>query len=525
MDLDAIYKIKDEGLAAVAGHGHRVVSDRGPRPAADELSQHPRGRGVGDQAADRVGPDATSRQETWGPFGRGWANEKFTANVVTPQPFPLIAFPRAWTPGTERPRDGRRGRAPSSIATEDFSDVEGKLNGKIVLAARPTDGARRSSPPLGRRFTDQELVDLQAQPVNAGPRPRRRARGGPPADPNFTSAAHAVLRQRRRGRDARAGNGRNDHGAILVPTRRASIATPRNRRWSRRRSWWPPSTTTASRGCSSSKMPVHDRAERAEPLLRRHARRVQRRRRDPRHRQRRRGGDARRALRLVARRHRRHRQRRRLGRDDGGDAHPEGDGRCGCAARCGWRCGRARSRGCSGRARTSSSSSAIATRWQLKPAHAKLSAYFNMDNGTGAIRGVYLQGNEAVRPMFAAWMEPFRNLGMTTLTIRNTGGTDHVPFDEVGLPGFQFIQDPVEYGTHSHHTNMDVYDRLQARGPDEERRHHRVVRLPRGQPRRAAAAQAAATRPPAADAGDDAPVGYNLRAHESGYLVIWLSGH
>jgi Zn-dependent M28 family amino/carboxypeptidase len=97
----------------------------------------------------------------------------------------------------------------------------------------------------------------------------------------------------------------------------------------------------------------------------------------------------------------------------------------------------------------------------LKPGHAKLSAYFNMDNGTGAIRGVYLQGNEGVRPIFDAWMEPFRNLGMTTLSIRNTGSTDHVPFDEVGLPGFQFIQDPIEYGTHSHHSNMDLYDRLQ----------------------------------------------------------------
>jgi Zn-dependent M28 family amino/carboxypeptidase len=97
----------------------------------------------------------------------------------------------------------------------------------------------------------------------------------------------------------------------------------------------------------------------------------------------------------------------------------------------------------------------------LKPGHATLSAYFNMDNGTGAIRGVYLQGNEAVRPIFSAWMAPFRDLGVTTLTIRNTGATDHVPFDEVGLPGFQFVQDPIEYGTHSHHSNMDVYDRIQ----------------------------------------------------------------
>ena len=109
-----------------------------------------------------------------------------------------------------------------------------------------------------------------------------------------------------------------------------------------------------------------------------------------------------------------------------------------------------------------SSSSATATRCSSSRRTPKLSAYFNMDNGTGAIRGVYLQGNEAVRPVFDAWMDPFRNLGMTTLTIRNTGGTDHVAFDEVGLPGFQFIQDPVEYGTHSHHTNMDLYDRLQA---------------------------------------------------------------
>jgi Zn-dependent M28 family amino/carboxypeptidase len=101
------------------------------------------------------------------------------------------------------------------------------------------------------------------------------------------------------------------------------------------------------------------------------------------------------------------------------------------------------------------------TSMALKPAHAKLSAYFNMDNGSGAIRGVYLQGNDAIRPVFAAWMEPFRSLGMTTLSIRNTASTDHVPFDDVGLPAFQFIQDPLEYGTHTHHTNMDVYDKLQ----------------------------------------------------------------
>jgi hypothetical protein len=95
---------------------------------------------------------------------------------------------------------------------------------------------------------------------------------------------------------------------------------------------------------------------------------------------------------------------------------------------------------------------------QLKPAHAKLSGYFNDDNGTGKLRGVYLQGNDAMRPVFEAWLAPFRDLGVTTISIRNTGGTDHQSFDQVGLPGFQFIQDEVEYERMTHHSNMDVYD-------------------------------------------------------------------
>jgi carboxypeptidase Q len=101
----------------------------------------------------------------------------------------------------------------------------------------------------------------------------------------------------------------------------------------------------------------------------------------------------------------------------------------------------------------------------LKPDHAKLSAYFNLDNGTGKVRGIYLQENAALKPIFESWLEAVEDLGATRITMRNTGGTDHIPFDGAGLPGFQFIQDPIEYmdGTFfgTHHTNMDVYDRLQ----------------------------------------------------------------
>jgi hypothetical protein len=95
---------------------------------------------------------------------------------------------------------------------------------------------------------------------------------------------------------------------------------------------------------------------------------------------------------------------------------------------------------------------------QLTAAHSKLSGYFNLDNGSGKIRGVYLQNNDAMRPLFQQWLEPFRDLGVSTITIRNTGGTDHLSFDAVGLPGFQFIQDPLDYSTVTHHSNMDVYD-------------------------------------------------------------------
>jgi hypothetical protein len=97
---------------------------------------------------------------------------------------------------------------------------------------------------------------------------------------------------------------------------------------------------------------------------------------------------------------------------------------------------------------------------QLLPAHEKLSGYFNLDNGTGKIRGVYLQGNDGVRNIFQSWLQPFADSGSKTITISNTGGTDHQAFDAVGLPGFQFIQDVIEYDSRTHHSNMDSYDHL-----------------------------------------------------------------
>jgi hypothetical protein len=95
---------------------------------------------------------------------------------------------------------------------------------------------------------------------------------------------------------------------------------------------------------------------------------------------------------------------------------------------------------------------------KLKPEHGKLAAYFNLDNGSGKIRGIYLQGNDMARPIFEKWLQPVRDLGATGITIRNTGGTDHQSFDAIGLPGFQFIQDPLDYMSRTHHSALDVVD-------------------------------------------------------------------
>jgi carboxypeptidase Q len=98
----------------------------------------------------------------------------------------------------------------------------------------------------------------------------------------------------------------------------------------------------------------------------------------------------------------------------------------------------------------------------IKPAQERISAYYNLDGGSGRIRGIYGQGNEGVSPIFTAWLAPFADLGATTFTLANTGGTDHIPFDMAGIPAFQFIQDPIAYTTRTHHSNFDSYDHLVA---------------------------------------------------------------
>lgn len=104
---------------------------------------------------------------------------------------------------------------------------------------------------------------------------------------------------------------------------------------------------------------------------------------------------------------------------------------------------------------------------RLTSDHGKFDIYFNLDNGSGEIRGGYLQGNEAMRPVFEAWLAPFHDMGVSTVSIRETGGTDHLSLDAVGLPAFQFIRDPLDYSTMAHRSNLDTYDHAVPEDPTQ----------------------------------------------------------
>src|SRR5690606_24504334 len=101
----------------------------------------------------------------------------------------------------------------------------------------------------------------------------------------------------------------------------------------------------------------------------------------------------------------------------------------------------------------------------------KISAYVNVDNGTGAIRGIFAQSNNEVIPVFEQLLAPFRGVGVVTVDPGNTGGTDHLSFDRVGVPGFQFVQDPIEYSIRTHHTDVDTFERL----AEDDLKHNAVV--------------------------------------------------
>jgi len=457
IDYDAVYRIKDEGFqrSQVMEIASYLTDVYGPR-----LTGSPNIKQAADWAVKKLAEWGASnpRIENWGTFGRGWANERFSAQVLTPTPWPIIGMPKAWTPGTGGPVTADVVYTPME-SEKDFDTWRGKLKGKIVMPL-PTREVKAQFDPPGKRYTDKDLEELEQVDPRADASRRR--------DPAlFQFARKRIEFLANEGVLATFEPGRGDGGTLFVQQGGAYSATPPPGPYSQiYPANVPPQIVIAVEHYGrlartlDKKLPVtielnvQNRFYDDQPGFNVLAELP--------------GTDK--ADEVVM-----------LGGhfDSWHGATGATDNAVGCAIMLeamrilktsGLQMRRTvrlalwsgEEQGLLGSRAYVKDKFADRETMILKPEHAKLSGYFNVDNGTGAIRGVYLQGNEAVAPIFEAWMKPFTNLGMTTLTLKNTGGTDHLSFDAVGLPGFQFIQDPVEYETRTHHSNMDNYERLQA---------------------------------------------------------------
>jgi carboxypeptidase Q len=508
IDYESINKIKDQGLNTANSQVMDIASwltdVYGPR-----LSGSPN--------IQKAGEWAVAEMKKWGlvnvalepwannrNFTRGWSNDKFYLASVSPQTFAIPGTPTAWTPGTSG-----LVRGEAILVTEtteaDLKKYAGKLRGKFVLGAPPPEVAAWWNAPA-TRYTIEEL-DLRESPRapefgvaapggrgggggRGGPQAGRQggAPGGAPEGPPFnrndfflSEGVVAVFATSARGHGIYTiGGNRNADPAKTLPTitipaeqygqiaRTLAKGIPVTLEADIKNTFHPnptmfnvvgeiPGTDKAGElvmlgahfDSWHASTGATDNAAGSAAMME--------------------------AMRILKQSGVRLRRTVRIGlwsgeeqglngsaeyvamhfASRGAPPQPAPDAAAGAGA------GGQRGGGRGGGGPL-----------EMKPDHAKFSAYFNIDNGTGAIRGVYLQQNDAVAPIFRAWMEPFRSIGMTHLTISNTGGTDHQSFDAVGLPGFQFIQDGVEYNTLTHHYNLDSWERLQ---PEDMRKNATIA--------------------------------------------------
>jgi carboxypeptidase Q len=472
-DLEFITRLREEEF----GHGQvmnimsHLTDDIGPR-----LTGSPNMKKANEWTRDQLSQWGLTNAhlEPWGTFGRGWAYQLCEVRMVSPDYAQFLALPEAWTPGTDGPI---RGDVVQVIATKtsDLDKYRGKVAGKIVLfgEARTPEPIEKA---LFRREDDADLARIAnfEVPAQAGPparRPEAAERFRFQQDlPKFLADEHvaAVLDiTREPGQDGtifvQSGGSRDKGKTVTVP--RVTISVEHFGRVAR---------------LLAKKVPVqievnveaqfYDDDDKAydtvgeiagtDPALKEQLVML--------------GGHmdswhagegatdngagvavAMEAVRLLTKLGAQPRRTVRIALWSG-----EEEGLLGSRGYVKEHFG---SRPESTNPQDQNLPSFMrppAGPLQLKPEQKRVSVYFNLDNGTGKIRGVYLQGNEAVAPIFQKWMEPFKDLGMTALTMRNTGGTDHLSFDAVGIPGFQFIQDTMDYDTLTHHSNLDVYEHI-----------------------------------------------------------------
>lgn len=503
---DPIQRIKDEGMnRSQVMQTLSYLSDViGPR-----LTASPGMKRANDWTRDQLTKWGlqNAHLEAWGPFGRGWTLKRFSAQVIEPTAIPLIAYPKAWSPGLASPLTADIVYFDAKTEA-DFEKFKGKLAGKIVLTA-PLREVTAHFETQGTRLNEKDLLTLADAPE---PRPGG-GRGNFGNNATFRAAAELANAKLRFFQAENAAvlvdPGRGDGGTIFVQS--ASVPQP-------------PRDPNAPAPAFGRGTPPYDKsAPKVTPqvvLAVEHYNRIVRMLQA--------GEPVKMTVDLsVAWQDADQMGYNTIAEIPGTDLKDEivmlgghmdswhsGTGATDNAAGCAvameavrilqtlglkprrtirialWSgeeqgllgsrayvaehfgsmqnpatssaTGGASNNAMGGGNGNGTGTAPAAPTLVKKAEYENLSGYFNLDNGTGKIRGVYLQGNEGVRSLFRQWLAPFRDIGASTLTIANTGGTDHLSFDAIGLPGFQFIQDEIEYDTRTHHSNQDVFDRIQA---------------------------------------------------------------
>ena len=496
---DPIERIKDEGLnrSQVMPTLSYLTDVIGPR-----LTASPNLKRANEWTRDKLTEWGlqNAHLEAWGPFGRGWALKHFAAEIVEPQTIPLIAFPKAWSPGVSLVK--------AEVIYVDAKDeaelqkLKGTLKGKVVMISQPREIKARFEAP-GKRLDEKDLLRLADAPD-----PNSRQRGGSPFDNPQAGEfiKQAIFGAKRLQFCAEEGaalivetSRSGDGGTIFLEAATVPQALDTSSMMATVKSLFlsnvnpydknppqtPPQITIASEQYNRivriieagekvklnigldvqfydqdlmayntiAEIPGTDKKDELV-MVGAHM--------DSWH-----SGTgatdngagcavALEAVRILKAAGLQPRRTIRIGLWSG-----EEQGLYGSRAYVAQHFGKPEESEDASFMRMMTGGGAP-PKITYGPEYDKLSGYFNLDNGTGKIRGVYLQGNEAVRPLFREWLAPFRDAGATTLSISNTGGTDHLSFDAIGLPGFQFIQDEVEYNTRTHHSNQDVFDRIQA---------------------------------------------------------------
>ncbi len=452
---DAVYQIKKEGLqnSQVMDIAFQLTEVAGPRLTASPGLQRAKEYAVNtlkDWGLENV------QQEKWGEFGRGWEVEKSYVAMKAPYYQPMIASPKAWTPGTNKEVSGEVVLVEIEDE-EDLADFKGKLKDKIVVIPVSSEMSN-SFEADAKRFTEEELMERAKQPMGSSSRYspemiaqwRKRRRLSRAMTPLFKEEGVKLILRGMRGK----------HGTFFTSNgaSRAVDAEPAI-----------PELEVAPEHINhivrllEADIPVEIEAETKTRFFDQDLNEYNVIAEIP-------GTDPQLEDEIVM-----------LGAhlDSWHAATGATDNAAGSAVMMEavrilksieakprrtirlalWT---GEEQGIYGSRAYVSQHFADRNEMDLKEEYDKLAGYFNIDNGTGRIRGIYLQGNEAVRPIFDAWFQPLDDMiENRTITIRNTGGTDHLSFDAVGLPGFQFIQDPISYNTRTHHTNMDTYERLQ----------------------------------------------------------------